>query len=91
MEQVLNNLNFQTAKSEDNSKLYDELDKIRRNGGIKAEEIKKCFHIFHCKVCVTTFPSELQDGYYCATHCLKELLSAMEYVMSLGSKIAFNK
>ena len=78
MEQLIHKLNFQTATSEDNSKLYSDLATIRRNGEIQAEEIKKCFKVLHTKVCVANFPSELQDGYYCAMHCLNELLSAME-------------
>ncbi len=80
MEQLISGLNFKTVTDETNSKLYDQLESLRRADKIKNADLGKCLQILHKKVAVPDFPSELQNGYYCAMHCFTEIYNEMKWV-----------
>ena len=78
MEQLLTKFNFHKVTNEDNARIYRELENMHENGGIKANDVKKYLKIFGTKVCITNFSSEVDNGYYCASYFLNEILYIME-------------
>lgn len=78
MESLLSQLDFIKANQQTYSDLVVKLDKLQKNGGIEANEISKCLQIFQAKVAVRDFPSQTEQGYYCAFQCFKMILAAIE-------------
>ena len=78
MEQLINDLDFQSASSENVTKLKVALDNLRKNGGIKTDEIGKCLNCLHAKICVPNFPNDQHAGFNCALLCMKELINSIK-------------
>lgn len=78
MEAFINSIDFLTATQETASKVFAEMEKMRRADQIKSSDLTKCLQALQAKVAVPDYLSELQEGYYVASHIMQEICNEMK-------------